>query len=67
MIPPPSPLRPSPQVKQVSIPTGEEASADRLVPLLATLPIELRANMEAFIRGAFQVRPSARVCACVFH
>ena len=54
-------------MKQVSIPTGEEASADRLVPLLATLPIELRANMEAFIRGAFQVRPSARVCACVFH
>lgn len=43
------------KVKHVTIPTGEDPTTDRLVPLLATLPIELRPSMEQFIQGAFAV------------
>lgn len=57
--PPPSP---PPQieenwdkVRQVALPTGAEASAERLAPLLSTLPLELRPDMEAFIRAAVAV------------
>ena len=42
-------------MRTVSIPTGAEPSSERLAPLLSTLPLELRPDMEAFIRGAFQV------------
>lgn len=44
-------------MRTVSIPTGVEPSSERLAPLLSTLPLELRPDMEAFIRGAFQVNP----------
>lgn len=43
------------KVRTVSIPTGAEPSSERLAPLLSTLPLELRPDMETFIRGAFQV------------
>lgn len=54
------------QVKQVTLPTGEEPTTDRLAPLLSTLPIELRPDMERFIQGAFAVcvgRAGAGACA----
>lgn len=54
-------------MRTVSIPTGVEPSSERLAPLLSTLPLELRPDMEAFIRGAFQVNPgvSLQLLGCV--
>lgn len=51
------------KVRTVSVPTGGEPSSERLAPLLSTLPLELRPDMEAFIRGAFQVSRWG-VCRC---
>ena len=62
-----TPSSPSPpaarrdKVRTVSIPTGAEPSSERLAPLLSTLPLELRPDMETFIRGAFQVGGGRRV------
>lgn len=53
-------LAPCPQVRTVTIPTGVEASSERLAPLLSTLPPELRGGMERFIAAAFAVRPRGR-------
>lgn len=43
------------KVKQILLPPLAETSPDRLAPLLTTLPLELRAKMESFIAGCFQV------------
>ena len=43
------------QVKTVTIPTLEEPNADSLAALLASLPLELRRSMAAFICACFQV------------
>lgn len=43
------------KVKTVSLATGAPASADALAPLLSTLALELRQDMEAFIAAAFAV------------
>lgn len=43
------------KVRTVTIPTGVEASSERLAPLLSTLPPELRGGMERFIAAAFAV------------
>ena len=45
---------PPPQVRTVSIPTGAEPSSARLAPLLSTLPLELRPDMEAFIAATYK-------------
>ena len=43
-------------VKTVTIPTMGEASGDTLAPLLGGLPLELRSQMEAFIKAVYVVR-----------
>lgn len=43
------------KVRTVSIPTGAEPSSARLAPLLSTLPLELRPDMEAFIAATYKV------------
>ena len=43
------------QVRTVTLPTGAEASSRRLAPLLSTLPLELRPDMEAFIAATYAV------------
>ncbi|KAL4438043.1 hypothetical protein ABPG77_004264 [Micractinium sp. CCAP 211/92] len=43
------------KVRTVTIPTGAEASSERLAPLLSTLPPELRGGMERFIAAAYAV------------
>lgn len=42
-------------VRSITIPTGELPTSDRLAPLISTLPIELRDNMEKFIQGVYDV------------
>ncbi len=48
------------KVRTVTIPTGAEASSERLAPLLSTLPPELRGGMERFIAAAYAVRRQLR-------
>lgn len=43
------------RVKDVVVPTGAKATPERLAPLLATLPVETRDNVAAFIGAAFDV------------
>lgn len=43
------------KVKQITIPTFEEASQDALSPLLSGIPLELREKLTAFIQGCFKV------------
>jgi ATP citrate (pro-S)-lyase len=55
------------QVRTVHLPTGAQPTSDRLAPLLSTLPLELRGDMEAFVAATFAVRPpaaAARVYLC---
>lgn len=37
------------------IATGAEADSAKLAPLLSTLPLEMRSDMEKFIAAAYQV------------
>jgi ATP citrate (pro-S)-lyase len=43
------------KVKKITLSTGEPASTENLAPLLSMLPLELRADMESFIQGCFEV------------
>ncbi|KAI8469098.1 MAG: ATP-citrate lyase subunit A [Monoraphidium minutum] len=43
------------KVKSVNLPAGTAATSDVLAPLVAPLPLEMRAKMEAFIRNCFEV------------
>lgn len=42
------------------LPTGAQPTSERLAPLLSTLPLELRGDMEAFVAATFAVRPPQR-------
>ena len=43
------------KVKRVTLDTEQPASSNALAPLLSTLPLELRAKMEAFIQACYEV------------
>lgn len=43
------------KVKHITLPTGEPASTGNLAPLLSTLPLELRPDMESFIQSCYEV------------
>ncbi|KAI3438739.1 hypothetical protein D9Q98_001158 [Chlorella vulgaris] len=43
------------KVRTISLPTGAEPDSARLAPLLSTLPLELRPDMEQFIAATFAV------------
>ena len=43
------------KVKRVTLGTEQPASSGALAPLLSTLPLELRAKMEAFIQACYEV------------
>ena len=43
------------KVKRVTLDTEQPASSDALAPLLSTLPLELRAKMEAFVQACYEV------------
>lgn len=42
-------------VRTVSVGVDEQVTAERLAPLVATLPLEVRPGLEAFIAGAYAV------------
>lgn len=43
------------KVKQIFIPTAQMLTTKLCAPLIATLPLEIRGRIEAFIKGAFNV------------
>lgn len=43
------------KVKNVTLPTGAPAGKDALAPLLSTLPLEMRDDMEKFIAAVYEV------------
>ena len=52
-------------MRTVTIPTGADASTERLAPLLCTLPLELRGDMERFVAATFQVCGVGSECPAV--
>ena len=44
------------EVKHITLATGEPASTDSLAPLLSSLPLELRPDMENFIQSCYEVQ-----------
>ena len=43
------------RVKKITLDTEQPADASALAPLLSTLPLELRPDMEAFIQACYEV------------
>ena len=43
------------RVKKITLDTEQPADAAALAPLLSTLPLELRPDMEAFIQACYEV------------
>ncbi|MCO5546898.1 hypothetical protein L7F22_000335 [Adiantum nelumboides] len=43
------------KVKQIFVPTGQSLNNETCAPLIATLSLEVRGKLEAFIRGVFNV------------
>lgn len=43
------------KVKQVVVPTGQPVTTDLCAPLIGTISLECRVNIEAFIKGVFNV------------
>lgn len=50
-------------MKKVTLDVEQPADAAALAPLLSTLPLELRPDMESFIHACYEVI----VCACHSH
>ena len=49
------------KVKKITLDTEEAATTDSLAPLLSSLPLELRPDMESFIQACYEARPQAPV------
>ena len=47
------------KVRKITLDTEETATTDSLAPLLSSLPLELRFNMEAFIQACYEASPES--------
>ncbi len=45
------------KVNKITLATEEAATTESLAPLLSSLPLELRSNMEAFIQACYEASP----------